>query len=150
MRSTIRAALPVIAAISLVHGASAQTTKTAFTAEDMLKVASVSVLDITDDGGRVAATVRRPSDNDTTDNRRYGDPTYLSPSRVTLQVIDARSGAIETPFTSLVNVRDAAWSKDGKRLAILIGHEEGTPSGFPTLDRKSTRLNSSHLGTSYA
>jgi dipeptidyl aminopeptidase/acylaminoacyl peptidase len=131
MRSTIRTALPVIAAISLVHGASAQT-RTAFTAEDMLKVASVSVLDVTEDGSRVAASVRRPVDNDTTDNRRYGDPTYLSPSRVTLQVIDTRSGAIATPFTSLVNVRDAAWARDGRRLAILIGHEAAIPSGFPT------------------
>jgi dipeptidyl aminopeptidase/acylaminoacyl peptidase len=105
--------------------------QTPFTAEDILRVASVSVLDVSEDGRRVAASVRRPIDNDTTDHRRYGDPTYLAPARVTLQVIDSRSGAVATPFKELVNVRDVAWSRDGKRLAILLARDAATPEGFP-------------------
>ena len=90
-----------------------------FTAEDMLKVATASVLDLSDDGRRVAVSVRRPYDNAEVDNRRYGDPTYLSPARVTLQVIDTQTGAAQSPFTGLVDLRQAAWSHDGRRLAIL-------------------------------
>jgi dipeptidyl aminopeptidase/acylaminoacyl peptidase len=90
-----------------------------FTAEDMLKVATASVLDLSDDGRRVAVGVRRAYDNAEVDNRRYGDPTYLSPSRTTVHVIDTQTGAIQTPFSGLVDVRQAAWSRDGRRLAIL-------------------------------
>ena len=61
-----------------------------FTAEDMLKVATASVLDLSDVGRRVAVSVRRPYDNAEVDNRRYGDPTYLSPARVTPAVGSAR------------------------------------------------------------
>jgi dipeptidyl aminopeptidase/acylaminoacyl peptidase len=102
-----------------------------FTAEDMLRVASISVQDVTEDGARVAVTVRRPVDNPTTDHRRYGDPTYLAPSRVTLQVFDTRTGAADTIFEELVNVRDASWSRDGRRLAILLGREADGPDAYP-------------------
>ena len=119
---------------------------TPFTAEDMLKVASVSVLDVTDDGARIAATVRRPIDNDFTDHRRFGDPTYLAPSRVRLEIIDTRSGSRDTPFKDMVNVRGAQWSADGNRLAVLLAREASTPDGFPTTalyiwsaDKKSLR-----------
>ena len=105
---------------------------TPFTAEDMLKVASVNVLEITEDGARVAVSIRRPIDSPSTDHRRYGDPTYLAPSRVTLEVIDTKSGGRERPFKELVNLRDVAWSRDGKRLAILLAREATTPDAFPT------------------
>jgi dipeptidyl aminopeptidase/acylaminoacyl peptidase len=131
MRQTARLTSLIVLTLVCARLAAAQT-PTAFTAEDMLKVVSITVLDVTEDGSRIAATRRRPLDNPTVDNRRYGDPTYLAPSKVTLQVIDARSGAAETPFKDLVNVRDAAWSRDGKRLAILIAQEAALPSGFPT------------------
>ena len=42
---------------------------------------TASVLDMTDDGRWVAVSTRRGLDNAETDNRRYGDPTYVSPSR---------------------------------------------------------------------
>ncbi len=58
---------------------SSQAAPPAFTAEDMLKVSTASVLDMTDDGQWVAVSVRRGFDNAETDNRRYGDPTYVSP-----------------------------------------------------------------------
>ena len=106
--------------------------QTPFTAEDMLKVTSVSVLDATEDGARVAVSMRRPIDNETTDHRRYGDPTYLAPSRVTIEIIDTRTGTKDRPFKDMVNVRDATWSRDGKRLAILLAREATTADGFPT------------------
>ncbi|OFW08038.1 MAG: hypothetical protein A3H96_21825 [Acidobacteria bacterium RIFCSPLOWO2_02_FULL_67_36] len=131
MHTAIRRAVMALVVLAVASAASAQPSSP-FTAEDMLKVASVSVLDVTEDGSRVAASVRLPFDNATVDNRRYGDPTYLSPSNVTLQIIDARTGAIDTPFKGLVSVRTAAWSRDGKRLAILIAQDAAVPSGFPS------------------
>jgi dipeptidyl aminopeptidase/acylaminoacyl peptidase len=107
-------------------------TASAFTAEDMLNVASVSVLDMTDDGSRLAVTVRRPVDNDSQDHRRYGDPTYLTPSRVRLEILDVRTGSKDAPFADLVNVRDAAWTQDGGRLAILTARDAASSDGFPT------------------
>jgi dipeptidyl aminopeptidase/acylaminoacyl peptidase len=125
-----RQALPIVVLLLTARIAAAQSA-TAFTAEDMLKVASASVLDITEDGSRVAVSVRKPIDNDSTDHRRYGDPTYLSPSRVTVQVIDTRTRAVETIFKELVNVRDVAWSRDGRRLAILLGRDAPTADAYP-------------------
>jgi dipeptidyl aminopeptidase/acylaminoacyl peptidase len=100
-------------------GPAAEQAAREFTAEDMLKVTSASVLDLSDDGRRVAVSVRRAFDNAEVDNRRFGDPTYVPPSQVKLLVIDTQSGATDTPFADLVNVRQAAWSHDGRRLAVL-------------------------------
>jgi dipeptidyl aminopeptidase/acylaminoacyl peptidase len=112
--------LLVPALLAIACAAPAAQARREFTAEDMLKVSTASVLDLSDDGRRVAVSVRRAYDNAEVDNRRFGDPTYLAPSRVRLLVIDTQSGAIATPFDDLVSVRQAAWSHDGKRLAILI------------------------------
>jgi dipeptidyl aminopeptidase/acylaminoacyl peptidase len=122
----------VLSAVVTLQATAALAQATPFTAEDMLKVASISVLDVTDDGTRLAATVRRPIDNDFTDHRRFGDPTYLAPSRVRLEIIDTRTGTRELPFKDMVNVRAAQWSADGNRLAILLGREAAAPDGFPT------------------
>ena len=103
-----------------------------FTTEDMLNVATVSVLDLTEDGARAAISIRRPIDNDTTDHRRFGDPTYLAPARVRLEILDLRSGAKDTPFSELVNIRDVAWTTDGSTLAILRAREATSSDGFPT------------------
>ena len=80
-----------------------------FTADDILKVATVSVLDFSDDGHRVAAASRRLYDNAEINHRRYGDPTYFAPSMVELLVIDTRTGAIDRPSKGLLNIRQAAW-----------------------------------------
>ena len=85
-----RTAAGVLALVLAAGTASAQNSP--FTPDDMLKVAAISVLDLTEDGRFVAATVRRPIDNPTVDHRRFGDPTYLAPSLVTLQIIDTRIG----------------------------------------------------------
>ena len=106
-------------------------TASPFTADDILNVATVSILDIAEDGSRIAASIRRPVDNDSQDHRRYGDPTYLAPARVTLEIIDVRTGARDAPFRELVNVRDAAWTQDASRLAILVARA-ATGDAFPT------------------
>lgn len=127
----LSSALQALLFVTLSFDASAQALS-AFTAEDMATVASVTILDVSEDGRRVAAAVRRPADNETVDHRRYGDPTYLTPTQVTLQIVDARSGEKEQPFKTLVNVRDAAWSRDGRQLAILLARGPATADAFPS------------------
>src|SRR5262245_41370397 len=92
-----------------------------FTAEDMLKVSTASVVDLSDDGRRAAVAVRRAYDNAEVDNRRFGDPTYIAPSQVKLLVVDTTSGATDTVFRDLANVRQAAWSHVGRRLVVVGG-----------------------------
>ena len=92
-----------------------------FTAEDMLDVVSASVQDITEDGRLVAMTERRTRDNATTDHYRYGDPTYLAPSAVKLVVVNTETGVRQFPLGDrLLNIRQAAFSRDGKKLAVLV------------------------------
>jgi dipeptidyl aminopeptidase/acylaminoacyl peptidase len=92
-----------------------------FTAEDMLKVVTASVQDLSEDGRLVAFTERRAFDNAETDHYRYGDPTYLAPSAVRLVVADTRSGERRLPLgDGLQNVRQVAFSRDGSRLAVLV------------------------------
>jgi dipeptidyl aminopeptidase/acylaminoacyl peptidase len=102
------------------------------TAEDMLKITTASVLDVSDDGRRVAVTTRRTFDNAETNHRRYGDPTYVPPVAVRFMVIDTGSGASRGVLQDLADIRQAAWSHDGSRLAFLQVFRAG-PAADPTV-----------------
>jgi dipeptidyl aminopeptidase/acylaminoacyl peptidase len=118
-----RAASLLTVALLAQTSTDAQTAR--FTAEDMLKVVTASVQDLTEDGRLVAVTERRPYDNAETDNYRYGDPTFVAPAALRLVVIDTQTGERKLPLGDrLANVRQAAFSRDGTRLAILVA----TPS----------------------
>ena len=69
------------------------------------------------------------TDNAETNHRRYGDPTYFAPSLVELLVIDTRAGTTQKVGAGLMNVRQAAWSPDAARLAVLTAAE--SPAGLP-------------------
>ena len=87
------------------------------------------MLDLSDDGRRVAVGVRRLADNATTDHRRYGDPTYFAPSMVELMVIDTATGAADRIGKGLLNVRQAAWNASASKLAVLTAAENA--AGLP-------------------
>ena len=91
MTKMARDSLVVVAALA----APAAQSLDPITAEDTLNVRTANVLDLSDDGRRVAIGVRRLADNATTDHRRYGDPTYFAPSMVELMVIDTATGAAD-------------------------------------------------------
>ena len=112
-----------VSALAFAPAPSAQSLSP-FSAEDMLKVASATVLDLSEDGARVAVAVRKLEDNATTDHRRYGDPTYIAPAFVDVVVYNTRTGASDRVFNQLMNVRRAAWSRDGSRLALLTTAED--------------------------
>ena len=115
----MRRAVSLLTVALLAHTSTdAQTAQ--FQAEDMLKVVTVSVQDLTDDGRLVAVTERRTYDNAETDHYRYGDPTYVAPAALRLVVIDTQTGERKLPLgDALRNIRQAVFSRDGRRLAIL-------------------------------
>jgi len=118
-RTLLAAAALLAVALRPVVQAQATQPATAFSAEDILKVTTAAVLDVSDDGRYVAYTTRRALDNATTDHRRYGDPTYLAPSAVRLFVVETAT-AITTPvLPDLADIRQAAWSRAGTSLAFL-------------------------------
>ena len=100
------------------------------TAEDTLKVQTAQVLDLSEDGRFVAIGARRLYDNAETNHRRYGDPTYFAPTMVELQVINTRSGVTDKVGRGLMNVRQAAFTRNSAKLALLTAGE--TPAGLPT------------------
>ena len=102
------------------------------TAEDLLKVTTASVLDVSDDGRSVAYTTRRAFDNATTDHRRYGDPTYVAPSAVRLFVVDTGTGVSTPVLPDLADIRQAAWSHRGSLLAFLQ-LQPGTAGADPVM-----------------
>ena len=99
------------------------------TAEDMLKVTTATILDLADDGRLVAVAARRLADNAETNHRRYGDPTYVAPSMVDVLIVNTRSGASERVGKGLMNVRQASFTKNGSKLAVLTAAE--TAAGLP-------------------
>jgi dipeptidyl aminopeptidase/acylaminoacyl peptidase len=99
------------------------------TPEDVLKVTTAQLLDLSEDGRRVAIGARRLYDNAETNHRRYGDPTYVAPSMVEVQVVDTRSGAADKVGKGLMNVRQAAFTRNGAKLALLTAAE--TAAGLP-------------------
>ncbi len=113
---------PMVLLIALV--ASPAASQAPFTAEDILDVTTASILDLSEDGRHVAVTTRRLRDNATIDHRRFGDPSYVAPASLELLVIDTESGAIDRPFSERVHVRQATFSRDGRRLAVLTVSED--------------------------
>jgi dipeptidyl aminopeptidase/acylaminoacyl peptidase len=111
-----------VTAVLLAPQSSAQS-PVPFTAADMLKVTTASVLDLSEDGARVAVALRKLEDNATTDHRRYGDPTYVPSNLVDVVVYETRHGSSDRVFTQPMTVRQAAWSRDGSRLALLTTAE---------------------------
>ena len=124
-----RLATLVLVTLALALASPSAQSGSPISAEDILKVTTASVLDLSDDGRRVAIGARRLFDNATTDHRRYGDPAYVAPSMMEVQVIDTATGAADRVGTGLMNVRTASFTPDGARLALLTAAE--TPAGLP-------------------
>jgi dipeptidyl aminopeptidase/acylaminoacyl peptidase len=98
-------------------------------AEDILNVKTATVLDFSDDGRKVAIGARRLYDNAETNHRRYGDPTYFAPLMVELLVVDTTTGVTDRVGRGLMNVRQAAFTSNGSKLALLTAAE--TSAGLP-------------------
>lgn len=111
--------LIVILTVMFAVPALAQGTR-AFTTEVALDVRSPSIAAMSEDGARIAVTVRTRRSRLDVDHARYGDPTYVGPSLVTAMVIDTRSGDQVWLHEQPAQVRGFTWSSDGSRLAYLL------------------------------
>lgn len=94
--------------------------------------------DVTDDARWVAATLSTPESRMGTDHFRFGDPTYVAPSRTELLVLDAGDGSSWSPWDGEVQVRGATWSPDGTRLALFRYLDDGWH--LDLLDPESRRV----------
>ena len=124
MRSTRPLRRPAAAAFALLAllatGAGAQD----FSVQDVLDVASVRLLDLSPDGRWAVVGETSLRDRLGTDQHRYGDPTYVSPATARVRVVDTRTGEGRDLFEGPATVGDAAWSPDGRRLAV-VEHRDG-------------------------
>ena len=105
-----------------------------FTPGIALDVQGVSIAAVTDDGSRVAATVRTRRDRAGVDHQRYGDPTYISPTTTRLMVIDTQSGERTWVHEEPAQLRGFEWSPAGGRLAYFIVEDGGSGEGVGSGD----------------
>ncbi len=103
-------------AVSLAYPAAA---KKPFTIDDFFLTKSLRVEDMTADGRFLAVAITTPGDRLPQDNTRYGDPTYVGPSRAELIVMETSSGHGTPVFTGKRQFRLPAFSPDGKALAFF-------------------------------
>ncbi len=127
--SALPAALPsvVLAVLALTLAASGGRAQQGrpFTVDDALGVRSARIEDVTRDGGWAAVTVQVRRDRLGVDNGRFGDPTYIAPSPVRLELLDAAGGRARALFSAPVQVREPTFSKDGGRLAFFLLKDGG-------------------------
>ncbi len=122
------AALLALVALAAVLGpaAAAAQTPPLFTVDDYFKVVSLRIDDWTRGGRWVAATLSRTEDRIPGDNKRSGDPTYIAPPTPSdLIVLDAADGTRFRVFPGKETYRGAAWSPDGKKLALFLYRKNG-------------------------
>ena len=125
-RSSVVIAVLVVVAVHRPIGQ----VNSAFTAEDMLKVATASVLDLAEDGSRAVA-IRTLESNATTDHRRFGDPTYVAPSLVDVMVCDTRQPrrqSLQRADERQTGGMDARWvasraAHDRRERRTIAGHD---------------------------
>ncbi|HEV8366247.1 MAG TPA: prolyl oligopeptidase family serine peptidase [Gemmatimonadaceae bacterium] len=110
----------VVAALALVPLSGSAQVASTFAARDALGVTATSVVDLSDDGRWVLVTASLRGDALGIDFRRDGDPTYLRPGRTKVQLIETASGTARDVLPAPLNVRQAALSRDGTKVALLI------------------------------
>lgn len=151
VRSRVAVTWWLIAIATPVVGAGQGATATApapsavdsFTIRDLADIRSASVRDLSSDGRWLAVTVTSRRDGFGTDFHRDGDPTYLRGAVTELLVIDTRSMEQRPVFRTKVHVREASWSPDGSRLALLV--LENDALHVRVWERATGRLTSARL-----
>ena len=78
---------------------------TPFTVEDLLEVRSLNDGELSDDGRWLAIQTASLRDRIGIDNYRFGDPTYISPTRAEVLIIDTQAGRAQGLFPDKRQVR---------------------------------------------
>jgi dipeptidyl aminopeptidase/acylaminoacyl peptidase len=123
--------------------AHAQEPAQAFAIDDAFEVASVSLASVSPDGRWVLVATSRLRDRMGRDNYRWGDPTYLVPSRARVTLVDTGTGREQALFPEPRLIRGADFSPDGSRLAFLV--EEGEWLRLAVVETGSGRVRTPSL-----
>ncbi|HEX9166377.1 MAG TPA: prolyl oligopeptidase family serine peptidase [Gemmatimonadales bacterium] len=116
----------------------AQAAAPRFTITDVLDTRQLGAMELSPDGRLVLAGIASLRDRIGTDNRRFGDPTYVPPGAAELQVIEAGTGKATPLVTGKRQATGFAWSPDGGRLAFLL--REGEAGRLAVWERATGRL----------
>ena len=109
-----------------------------FTPDDVLTVRSVAADALSDDGRWLVVRTSTLRDRLGSDQRRFGDPTYLAPRLSEYTVVDTRTGAARSLFQERRQAEGFTWSPDGSRLAFLL--REGDAWALALWERERGRL----------
>jgi len=88
-------------------------------ASDLLDITTAQAADLSQDGLWLAALVSTRRDGLGVDFRRDGDPSYIRPGGSRLVAIQTSTGEQRVVFPDTRVLRSPAWSRDGRRLAVL-------------------------------
>jgi len=113
--------------------------KTAFTAEDALRVESTRLLEITKNGRYLVLSSGTRKDRMGTDHQRYRDPTYVSPRYTKLQLLDTETKQSRPIFDHKVILIRTAPSHDDTRLALLLYEEKAFKIAIYQLDNNKVK-----------
>ena len=91
-----------------------------FTTEDFFQLRTPSLEALSPDGGRALLSHTSQEGRLGIDNYRFGDPTYVAPVMSRLEVVDTRTGDARPLFPQERQVAQAAWSPDGRTLALVL------------------------------
>ncbi|MEZ4424169.1 MAG: prolyl oligopeptidase family serine peptidase [Gemmatimonadota bacterium] len=134
LRSRSRLAAVLLAALPappvLLASAAAAVAQSAFTVDDVLRVASADVVDLSRDGRWLVVARASLADRLGVDSYRTGDPTYTAPAAERIDLVDTRSGALHDVFGTRVNLVTARFSPDGGQLALIVHEDDGFRLGL--------------------
>jgi len=109
-----------------------------FTTHDALRVKSLRVHSITDDGHYIAGIINSRKDRLNVDHKRFGDPTYSAPNTGEIIIINTETKEILSVFKEKVQAHSLTWSPDGKMLAFFL--RQGNNFYLHTFDMKNKIL----------
>lgn len=118
-------------------GVSAQEAR--LTTEMALDVASPDIAAMSEDGARLVVTARTRRGRLDVDHRRFGDPTYVSPSLVSAMIVETDSGERTWLHEEPAQVGDFTFSPGGERVAYLLYDGEGHRLRIHDVDLDQTR-----------
>ena len=89
-----------------------------FTVDDLIDLTNASLSDVTRDGKFAVVTTAALRDRIGSDNARFGDPSYIAPSRADVWIVETATGKSTRLFSDKRQLRGFRWSPDGARLAF--------------------------------
>ena len=93
----------------------------AFDLADFFRYRTASVEAMRPDGSLALISLTAMEDRLGIDNYRFGDPTYTAPVQSRVFLVDTASGEELDIFSGAIQLQRAAWSPDGRHLAVLVG-----------------------------